>query len=381
MLDTSAYYPQDYSDQLAKASDEIQALKDELKTQSDNFQRYVHELDQYYRNEQAASSNEYQNALDAAQSRIQVLERQFNGEHDRRQKAESLLDIRRHELQEAQVYLEKSDTMSGHDIVGLVKAVNAEIFQLAASISESAPRQEHIHCPRPSSDGVQELIGANFLAVLRIESLPNWDAEILLQTAVQTALVKIVHRWNMFYTINGVQGGLISAYKNIRASSPQSVSSRWRALVYSRYKYVDTAAALDKLRLLLHTSLTTVITYLGHSMPQVDLTPLAEAVIKADRAAVEGVLSQSMVFALIDGGKAFDKQTMADADGGRGSVEKKDRTVACCIEAGVHCTVRGDTGTIMSRQWILKPKQKQRVCGVVSSGAQVCIPSADSPPR
>lgn len=133
----------------------------------------------------------------------QILYFQLEQEYGRRCAAEKLNELRVIELQEAQAYLEFPDTMSGQDVVGLVKALNSEIFQFAASVSEASPRRRTRKGHQKNTedlDNLQSVVGANIVDVVRnLESLPDVDPELLFQTAIQVALANIAQVWTTIF--------------------------------------------------------------------------------------------------------------------------------------------------------------------------------------
>ncbi|KIY64374.1 hypothetical protein CYLTODRAFT_493171 [Cylindrobasidium torrendii FP15055 ss-10] len=299
--------------------------------------------------------------LQQSQMNTQSMQNQYEHEHARRCAAEKLNDLRRNELQEAQAYLEKSDTMSAQDIVSLVRALNSEIFQFAASVAEATPLRAEGHQENEDIQKLYKVIGPELASVVQSMPLPSVDPEFLFQTVIQVALTSVSRVWTTLFdarapTYSEAQESIRSVYRSIRSASPQSVSARWRALVYSRHKYENPDEARNILYGKLERALKIVVRALGYVVTNQMLsgiTPIADAIIKFDRAGGEAALSQSMVPIFIKAGTQFSPDEMEDANG---STEAKD-TVVGCIELGLGSYERGDSGKRTSKEspLLLKP--------------------------
>ncbi|KIY64373.1 hypothetical protein CYLTODRAFT_102542 [Cylindrobasidium torrendii FP15055 ss-10] len=341
---------------------EVDVLKTQLRELQDKSaqrERYIVRMQEKYV-EFTTSLNESHAALEASKRNVQTLQNQLTHEQARREEAEKLTGARRRELQEAQAYLETSDSMSAQEVVGLVKAVNLEIFQFAATASESASPSSNAHLPTTTAlDELKTHIGVNLTAIIRCKSSSDSDPIFLFQMAIQVTLLKIASEWTHILGLPFQNHtGILAAYTSVRRSSPQSVSARWRALVYSRHKYEDLGQAFGRLHNHLISSTTTVMHALGYALSKEVLVsgvkPITEAIIRLDRAAGEAALSQNLTVAVVVPGATFDSRKMEDMDGSSDS--SKAGMVACCIELGLHCTERGGSGEPVVDELLLKPK-------------------------
>lgn len=167
-----------------------------------------------------ASCSKYRTSLDDAERKVRDLQSQLDQEQCKRLDTEQQLDVGRRELQEAHTYLETSDRMSGEDVMGLVSALNSEIFQFAAAIAETRSRREDVLVDKPSLDDLEKFVGASLVDILRRESVPGADPEFLLQTALQVALAKVAHRWTKLFSVSdNSQAEVRAAFDSIRTTS------------------------------------------------------------------------------------------------------------------------------------------------------------------
>lgn len=84
------------------------------------------------------------------------------------------------------------------------------------------------------------------------------------------------------------------------------------------------------------------------------IAPIADAIIKLDRASGEAALSQNMSPIFIKAGVKFDTEEMTDANG---CLAETEDMVVGCIELGLGSTERRDSGKLSSRDisLLLKP--------------------------
>ncbi|KIY68438.1 hypothetical protein CYLTODRAFT_421663 [Cylindrobasidium torrendii FP15055 ss-10] len=341
----------------SRANDELDALRAEMQKQREYYTSCVSSW-QARCEELEASCSKYRTNLDDAERKVRDLQSQLDQEQSKRLDTEQQLDVGRRELQEAHTYLETSDRMSGEDVMGLVRALNSEIFQFAAAIAETRSCREDVLMDKPSLDDLEKFVGTSLVDILRRDSVPGADPEFLLQTAIRVALAKVAHRWTKLFSVSdNSQAEVRAAFDSIRTTSPQSVSARWRSLIYARHKYGDTRMAHAKLCALLKDAVDTVIDALGYTPfdgVEGDISAITDAVFKLDRATGEAALSQNLGVGFAKPAKPYDARVMEDVDCHQR--QEEEGTIACCIEVGLYCTVRGQFGDCLSKQWLLKPK-------------------------
>ncbi|KIY64370.1 hypothetical protein CYLTODRAFT_425266 [Cylindrobasidium torrendii FP15055 ss-10] len=320
--------------------DALKARNNELQSQLARFQTNVETIHRH--NVELLRNNENFN------SELAYLRRLYEEERVHRTTAEEQNEVRRDELHQAQVYLEMPDTISGADVVQLAISLNTEVFQFSASISEASSRREVHKLTADDLSTLRNLVGANLVDILhRANTEPDndTDAEFLLQASLQTVLTNNTRQWTTLFDLNGSERSknlFASVYHNIYCTSPQSVSARWRALVYSRHKYADPMDARQILFHELEKTTTTVLCALGYkSSDQLTsgLPAIADAIIKLDRAMGEASLSQNLSVISIEPGTRFDASSMDNTDSG----PARDGTVVCCTDLGIMCAERRDT--------------------------------------
>lgn len=105
-----------------------------------------------------------------------------------------LLKSRTEELRAAQVYLDRADQSSGADVINMIDALNAEIFQTAATVAEAfkfgEKKVEESSEAVTAYDHVIEILGPRMTELLK--STLHHDDQILIQTAFQAAMCAYV---------------------------------------------------------------------------------------------------------------------------------------------------------------------------------------------
>ncbi|GJE96030.1 hypothetical protein PsYK624_122230 [Phanerochaete sordida] len=147
---------------------------------------------------------------------------------------EALFNTKTAELREAQAFLTKGDAVSDADVQRMVEKLNAEIYQLSASLTEAVvswggPADgEHL---RASYERVLELIGAPIVHYMRAAAADG-DC-IWIQLGLQALLVVyaswLASRWHP--GLEPAQHDILARlHASLFKNEPQSVSARWRAL-------------------------------------------------------------------------------------------------------------------------------------------------------
>lgn len=118
--------------QLRQQDDSILALKQE------NEESRVHTTSLTYALQTAENTNRelVQKTRDLG-SEVAQLSKELKGLKREHHDAQTLLDIRTHELSGAQAFLTTADVLSGGDVINMVEALNAEIMQLSAHMAET----------------------------------------------------------------------------------------------------------------------------------------------------------------------------------------------------------------------------------------------------
>ncbi|KAF5374677.1 hypothetical protein D9615_008989 [Tricholomella constricta] len=154
----------------------------------------------------------------------------------------ALLDVRTMELKGAEAFLTKADALSGADVILMVNALNAEIYQTAAIVAESfefkaeeggdeeTRTQEEVAAMEEVYVSAGEIVGAPMLDLLR--SSKHHEDPTLVQIAFQAGMTAysnwIFTSWD--FEDPEDNNGLSRIYDRIRHAEEQAVSGRWRAL-------------------------------------------------------------------------------------------------------------------------------------------------------
>ncbi|KIK93918.1 hypothetical protein PAXRUDRAFT_33808 [Paxillus rubicundulus Ve08.2h10] len=145
----------------------------------------------------------------------------------------TLLDARTRELKGAQAFLTKADTLSGAEVIALVEALNSEIMQTSAFISDSfdfARQPMHADEMKEASTRISELMGPTMTNLLG--TVQHSGDPLLVQIALQGATVEFSRWIVMTWDYDGLQAEqpLAEIYNDIRETETQAVGGRWRAL-------------------------------------------------------------------------------------------------------------------------------------------------------
>ncbi|KAK0212131.1 hypothetical protein DFS33DRAFT_1249158 [Desarmillaria ectypa] len=176
-----------------------------------------------------------------------------------------LLRTRTEELRAAQVYLDRADQSSGADVISMIDALNAEIFQTAATVAEAfkfgEKKVEESSEAVVAYDHVIEILGPRMTELLK--STLHHDDQILIQAAFQAAMCAyvdwIVTSW--YFEGREEEQMLSSLYAIIQESEDQAIAGRWRALT-RRYALQAFREAPDSQRQLLSVVMETLVNIL-----------------------------------------------------------------------------------------------------------------------
>lgn len=123
-------------------------------------------------------------------------------QHETRAHAETaeLLEHRTKELQGSQVFLTKADRLSGAEIISMVEALNAEIFQTAASMADAlvdlgrsiSKVDVEAEAAREGDLKTVEILGNRMAELLR-SSRYHEDPTFIVQTALQATMTACAH--------------------------------------------------------------------------------------------------------------------------------------------------------------------------------------------
>ncbi|KAF9234837.1 hypothetical protein BU15DRAFT_89829 [Melanogaster broomeanus] len=265
----------------------------------------------------------------------------------------NLLSTRTRELKDSQAFLTKVDNLSGAEIIALVEALNSEIMQTSAFISDffdfARPTMAHL-----------------------LSTVQHGGDPLLVQLALQGATVDFSNWIIATWDYNGplAEHPLEKLYSDIWATETQAVGGRWRALTRAHARKV----AMQKTDL--HATmvsqfsdcLVTVMIAAGCTKSYKDASrdfnqkfgePISNIVKMASRlnkAMGEEVMSADLWTIYVAAGQKFDGVTMEDFEGQDGNQDGK--TILCATALGLgrsEKVTRGETFEYKNAT-LLKPK-------------------------
>lgn len=159
--------------------------------------------------------------LDSRDVELKNLRNELQHSHTKHDELTTLLEARTRELKGAQVYLTKADTLSGAEVIALVDALNVEILQSSAFISDSfdfARQPAHAGEMGEASTKISELMGPTLTRLLG--TVLHSEDPLLVQIAMQGAVVEFSRWIIMTWDFDGLQAEqpLAEIYNDIRAT-------------------------------------------------------------------------------------------------------------------------------------------------------------------
>ncbi|KIK58159.1 hypothetical protein GYMLUDRAFT_60747 [Collybiopsis luxurians FD-317 M1] len=259
---------------------------------------------------------------------------------------QELLDARRRELEGAQAFLNTTDAYSGAEIVGMVKGFNAEVFQVAAFITDTIEESFHPRqskgCDSESLAVTEKYLGPRVVSFLRhIAGAALEDQVTVVQNALQSGLnclsYKVLRQWS---TDADANDAFNKVYSGIRARTNQTViSGTWRSLTRAHIKHA--VYHHDHILQNFGKLVQAVLTVAGW-WPEKDsevetiidkqVSRIVELLAKLDEAMTERIISMEMMLKFPHPGTGFNSREMEDADGGRKTL---DGTVLFVSEVGL----------------------------------------------
>ncbi|GJE90680.1 hypothetical protein PsYK624_068240 [Phanerochaete sordida] len=173
--------------------------------------------------------------LQDAQKALGEVSRELVHVRGDRDNAKSLLATRTVELREASAYLAKTDTVSHADVQRMIEGLNAEIFQLAALVTDSVAFAQPARIPAADLPVLLEsagrLIGKEFVQFLH-SNLHGEDAiwvQLALQATANAFASRTVSAWDLRFK-SGQNSLLTDIHQQMFENEPQAISARWRIL-------------------------------------------------------------------------------------------------------------------------------------------------------
>lgn len=167
----------------------------------------------------SADLNSVRRQLETKDVELKNVRNELNHSQTKRDELTTLLDARTKELKGAQVYLTKADTLSGAEVIALVDALNVEILQTSAFISDSfdfAREPAHADEIKEAGTKISELMGTTLTHLLG--TIVHSEDPLLVQIALQGATVEFARWIIMTWDFDGLQAEqpLAEIYNDIR---------------------------------------------------------------------------------------------------------------------------------------------------------------------
>lgn len=278
-----------------------------------------------------------------------------------------------------EVYMTRTDSWSGAQILQAVQDLNSEILQFAASATEVCPFGRSIgttSLTKTSAAALQDTtarLGSNLARILATKD--HSQDPLLVQLAVQACVVTCIIRALSSFCIGFPQKGdtiLSQLYSHIYVAEPQPTSSRWRSFahrhIHSLYPTLTDYSVNEMSETIIRWTcdiLTVAGTTDSHMSSREGLRSrfgdqirrIARCVSRLEHVMREEIMSTNFDIVSVGYGDVFNGRIMADVFG---DVSVSRGHVLATTELGLKCTTRrdgngSDNGTIEQRL-LLPPK-------------------------
>ncbi|KAL6307415.1 hypothetical protein BKA93DRAFT_836081 [Sparassis latifolia] len=282
------------------------------------------------------------------------------------------------------VFLTKTDSWSGAQVIQAVEDLNAEISQFAACATESCtftkqgkPRAQALEMLRDSAPW----LGSPLIRVLATRD--HTQDPIMVQLALQTSIATCCARSLSLFCVgfpSKLDALLSRVLAHLQATEPQATSSRWQSLTHRAirvlYPGLEEYAVTELVTTMLRWS-AAVFAISGsdasspstalHSLSS-QLRRIAEAAYKLARITREEILSTSFEVVFVESGDAYEDARMtnkmrdygegvagaeehaAHCPAANGRASRESGRVLCTTELGLRCVTRKDTRTFAAEE-------------------------------
>ncbi|KAI0303782.1 hypothetical protein B0F90DRAFT_1709005 [Multifurca ochricompacta] len=255
-----------------------------------------------------------------------------------------------------EVFLTKTDSWSGAQVIQAVQDLNSEILQLSAGATESITLQGRgkasLARMNQATKGVSSRLGAAFARLLA--SRDHSEEPALLQFGLQACVATCVTRLlNVFCVGLPLMPNelFLQLHTRMHAIEPQATSSRWRALTLAHLRALnprlEEAAVQDLITQILR-AWADILVLCGCAPSEVTLDALrprfgtqTQRVVRSacalGRVLHEDIMSTNFEVILAEQGRPFNRSCMADAFG---TFEESSSSVLCSTELGLRCSTK-----------------------------------------
>ncbi|KAH9960801.1 hypothetical protein BC827DRAFT_1205430 [Russula dissimulans] len=277
-----------------------------------------------------------------------------------------------------EVFLNKTDSWSGAQVIQAVQDLNSEILQLSAGATESMTIQSREKTSQGrinhATKGVSSRLGIPFARLLA--SRDHSEEPTLLQFGLQACVATCVARLLGAFCV-----GLplmsnelfLQIYTRMHAIEPQATSARWRALTLAHLRALnprlEDAAVQDFITQILR-AWADVLILCGGAPSELTLDILRSRFGTQTQRVIRSACALARVI-LSEQGRAFDPACMANAFGTFG---ESSGTVLCSTELGLRCVTKKNAraaadglveGSIGSKMLLLPKIVLEGVAGVL----------------
>ncbi|KAJ7274320.1 hypothetical protein B0H12DRAFT_1006852 [Mycena haematopus] len=279
-----------------------------------------------------------------------------------------LLDEHRAQLRSNEVYMTRTDSWSGAQVIQAVHDLNSEIIQFAASAIELCTVDPSSPSSSQAMHDTSARLGPNLAGLLSARERNSQDPTLVglaLQAGIATCIARATNSFALGLPSKS-DVILSQVYSHIFIAEPQPTSSRWRAIthrhVHALYPGLTEYAAEDLRETICRWTSDILVgacaTHEATSRGWIRETfgeqvgRMVKAVAGIAQICKEEIMSTNFDLVMVEAGQAFDERIMLDAFGQYGV---SHGAVLATTELGLRRMARRDGGTV-EQQLLVRPK-------------------------
>ncbi|KAH9933536.1 hypothetical protein B0H21DRAFT_699472 [Amylocystis lapponica] len=297
---------------------------------------------------------------DKRDARLADAEHRANALQNEHQSTRALLKTRTDELRAAQVYLSRADAVSDADVCRILRDLNAEIFQTAASIADIyGPSDDDPLALRADTEAaakiVADALGQTMLGILQhaTDALDPMVVQIALQACLARFVMHKATEWEWGSSTS--QRAMRKVYRRMLVQETQAVTDRWRALT-RRHLRPHASAEPEIMQTLARTLLSSmmgVLVLVGMEKRaaeallckfQANICSIVESTDLLRKTIGEDIVACEMEPFVVRGSDLFDAACMEDVEGGPVQSGPRPVQVVCSTEVGLRRSERVGDG-------------------------------------